>query len=305
MFAPGAAVLHDGQAWVLLDDRPGDRLGAALVWAARTPAASLNVIVDADRADDLGTLARQADAFTIPITVWSAAGRSLQPAAATPLPVSEPAPAAHEELRGLIIAGGATPLVEHGVLVGEVGGLEVCRVVDDPYLHTVRLEVGVGAHDREAFQMMHGDVPTVESLSRIVRAVEGHREIGAGPHPLKRLAAERLIRWQIQHRPELVGAVEIEPVAPPVPRPNLKDPIPCVAVGRDVDQRPMVVVCVSGVDLNVVPFATDARLAVAAVEPDWSNGGRLLVVMPERDRLAVIDELAAMLREPLELLSID
>ncbi len=55
--------------------------------------------------------------------------------------------------------------VEHGVLVGEVRGLEVCRVVDDPHLGTTRLEVGVGAHDREAFQMLHGDVPAIELLA--------------------------------------------------------------------------------------------------------------------------------------------
>jgi hypothetical protein len=304
-FAPGAALIHDGEAWVLVDDRPGDRLGVALIWATRAAAGSLNVIVDADSAGAAATLARQAGAFTMPITVWSATGRSLRRAQAAPLPVSQAASAAHEELRELIVAGGATPLVEHGVLFGEVRGLEVCRVVDDPHLRTVRLEVGVGAHDREAFQMMHGDVPTVESLARIVRVVELHRDIDASPHPLKRLAAERFIRWRIEQRPAAIGAIRIEPVAPPVPRPNLKDPTPCVAVGCDADDRALTVVCASGVDLNLVPFATDARLATAAVEPGGSEAGRLVVVTPTRDRVAVIDELASLLRQPLELMSID
>lgn len=304
-FAPGAAVVHRGQAWVLLDDHPEDRLGAALVWAGRAECASLNVIVDEDRIGVAGTLARQAEAFTMPTSVWSTAGRSLRRERATELPVSLPAPAAHEELRPLIIAGGAAPLVEHGVLFGEVRGLEVCRVVDDPHLDLVRLEVGVGAHDREAFQMMHGDVPTVESLARIVAAVEQHRRIGATPHPLTRLAAERFLRWQIEQRPELIGADRIRPFAPPVPRRNLKDPIPCVAVGHDADQRPVTVVCASGVDLNLIPFATDARLAAAAAEPGGSAQGRLVVVTPRRDRLPVVDELASMLRQPVELLSID
>ena len=51
-------------------------------------------------------------------------------------------------------------VVEHGVVTGEVRGLEVCRVVDDRTTGDgVRLEVGVGAHDREAFAIIHGDVP--------------------------------------------------------------------------------------------------------------------------------------------------
>ncbi len=57
-------------------------------------------------------------------------------------------------------------------------GLEVCRVVDDPATGAVRLEVGVGAHDREAFAIMHGDVPTVEALAGVVRAVAEHRRTG-------------------------------------------------------------------------------------------------------------------------------
>ena len=236
--------------------------------------------------------------------VWSAVGRTLNRAVATPLPASLPAPAAHEEFRELIVAGGATPIVEHGVLFGEVRGLEVCRVVDDPYLHTVRLEVGVGAHDREAFQMMHGDVPAVESLERIVHVVELHRDIDAGPHPLKRLGAERLIRWQIEQRPDLVGAIRIEPMPPPVPRPNLKDPTPCVAAGVDAAGRHVTVVCASGVDLNLIPYATDARLAAEAVEPGRSGAGRLVVVTPGRDRLVVTDELAGMLRQPIELVAV-
>ena len=56
--------------------------------------------------------------------------------------------------------------MEHGVLLGEVDGLEVCRVVlVDGVAH---LEVGVGRHDREAFALMHGDVPPAEALVGVV-----------------------------------------------------------------------------------------------------------------------------------------
>jgi len=303
VFAPGAALLHHDAAWVLLDDRPADRLGAALVWAVREGAASLDVIADTEA--DAGALARRGAAFSMPLTVWRADGRRLLPAGATALPVSQPAPPEHETLRQLIIDGGAEPLVEHGVLFGEVRGLEICRVVDDPYQHIVRLEVGVGAHDREAFQMMHGDVPTVESLARIVTAVESHRNVGASPHPLNRLGAERLLRWRLEQAPDLVGAAEIRPAVPPLPRPNLKDPVPCVATGVAHTGQPVRVVCAVGVDLDLIPYAADARLAAEAVEPGAGDSERLVVVTPSRDRLPVVEQLAGLLRQPVELVSVD
>jgi len=300
-FAPGAALLHGDVAWVLLDDRPADRLGAALAWATRVGAGSLQVIAEVDT----GALARRAEAFSIPVTVWRSEGRRLMPALAEPLPVPPALPPGHETMRALIIAGGATPLVEHGVLFGEVRGLEVCRVIDDPFDGTVRLEVGVGAHDREAFQMMHGDVPTVESLARIVDAVALQRRVDASPHPLNRLAAERLVRWRIEQNPELVDAVEIRAASPPVPRLNLKDPTPCVATGTDRDGGAIVVVCSTGVDLDLVPFAADARSAAEAADPNVIDGVRLVLATPTRDRLPATEQIAALLRRPVEFAPID
>ena len=303
-FAPGAALVHADAAWVLLDDRPGSRpgsrLGAAITWAVRSGAATLHVLADTDA----GTLARRAAEFALAISVWRVDGRDLCLAAPQPLPVPGAAPAAHEALRALIVEGGATPVVEHGVLAGEVRGLEVCRVVDDPFTHAVRLEVGVGAHDREAFQMLHGDVPAVASLARIVREVERHRGAGARPHPLNRLGAERLLRWRVEQQPELVGAVALRPVPPPLPRANLKDPVPCVAAGVDGDGAAVVVVCSSGVDLDLIPFALDARLAAEAAGPGAERGGRLVAVTPARDRVPALEGLVALARRPVELVSI-
>lgn len=297
-FAPGAALVHGGAAWVLLDDDPARRLGAALAWALRSDAAALHVIAEAGT----GVLARRAAEFAFPISVWHAEGRMLLQAVAEPFPDPPQLPAHHEQLRPLIEAGGATPLVENGVLVGEVAGLEVCRVVDDPYLDTTRLEVGVGAHDREAFQMLHGDVPAADSLERIVAAVAEHRRRGAGQHPLNRLASERFLRWRLERQPGLIGAVALAPAEPPVPRPNLKDPVPCVATGRSADGTALVVVCSTGVELDLVPYAADARLAVRET---GAGEGRLVIVTPARDRLPVIERIAGLLRQPAELASLD
>ena len=154
-----------------LDRRPAERLGAALAWAIRSDASRLHIVAE----EGVGTLARRAAEFDLPISVWRADGRSLVPAEPALLVPSAMAPDQHEALRPLIVEGGADPIVEHGVLTGEVRGLEVCRVVDDVATGATRLEVGVGEHDREAFQMLHGDVPTVESLARVVDAVREHR----------------------------------------------------------------------------------------------------------------------------------
>lgn len=297
-FAPGAALRHGDTAWVLLDQRPGSMLGAALAWMLRSGASALHVVAERDT----GLLARRAGEFACPIEVWHADGRHLLPAVAEPPAPSPVVPAHHDEFRALIADGGADPSVEHGVLFGDVRGLEVCRVVDDPHLGTTRLEVGVGAHDREAFQMMHGDVPAVESLRRIVSAVLEHRRVGAPQHPLNRLAAERFLRWRLTQDPELVGAASLVAAEPPVARANLKDPVPCVATGVDRAGRPLVVVCATGVDLDLVPYAADARLAQPGVGGEET---RLVLATPARDQVKVTGEIAGLLRQPADSVAVD
>lgn len=296
-FAPGSAVVHDGMAWVLLADDPVSRLGPAIIWATRRGADAVHVIAE----EGTGVLARRAAEFERDISVWHADERSLLPAVPEPVVAPDPLPAHHDEFRERIAAGGAEPLVEHGVLAGEVRGLEVCRVVDDPDLGSTRLEVGVGAHDREAFQMLHGDLPAVEALAFIVETVAGHRRVGAPQHPLNRLAAERFLRWRLVAEPALVGMASVSPAVPPVPRTNLKDAVPCAAIGTAADGSRRLVVCSSGVDLDVVPFAVDARVM------HESDGEHLdvTIVLPERDLLPATDQLAAQLRRPVEFVTLD
>ena len=75
-----------------------------------------------------------------------------------------------------------------------------------PHTGAVRLEVGVGAHDREAFAIMHGDVPTVDALAGVVRGGRRAPSSPAAPHhPLNRLAPERLLRWRLEQDPALLG----------------------------------------------------------------------------------------------------
>lgn len=287
-FGRGAALVIDGTAWILLDDQPERGLGAALAWVTRQPAAR-EVALIGDAAT--GVLARRAALFTLPIAVWHAVDRVLVPALVEPYPEPAPIDPAHEALRSLIVEGGAEPLVEHGVLVGEVRGLEVCRAVTDAVTGEVRLEVGVGAHDREAFLMLHGARPTVEALADVVDAVARHREVGAALHPLNRFGAERFLRWLAIGDPGRLGAAALAPADPPVVRTNIKDPVPCVALGTAVDGSPMVVVCSTGIDLDLIPFAVDAREMHA---PD----AELVIVVPPRDVNPVTEAIAAMAAVP-------
>jgi hypothetical protein len=134
-------------------------------------------------------------------------------------------------------------------------------VVTDPFTEVVRLEVGVGVHDREAFAMLHGDLPVTQALADVVSTVAHHRREGAEPHPLNRLAGERLLRHRLIEAPRLIGLEHLSAIEPPLPRRNLKDPVPCTALGHDAHGEPVVVVCSHGIDLDVVPYALDARRA--------------------------------------------
>ncbi len=285
---------------MLLEDDPQRGLGPALAWALRNGATSLHVLADRDT----GLLARRAGGFVFPISVWHVEERTLLPAVAAPPVVPPPARPAHLALASMIASAGATPVVEHGVVTGEVRGLEVCRVVDDPHTGAVRLEVGVGAHDREAFTIIHGDVPTADALAGVVRAVAEHRRADAPQHPLHRLAPERLLRWELEQDPSRLGLVALAPAQPPVPRPNVKDRVPCSALGRRADGSSVLVVCSVGVDLDLVPYAVDARFT--ALEEGGGPGvvpGEVLVVVPARDLVPLTVELAGLAAQALSLVA--
>jgi hypothetical protein len=222
--------------------------------------------------------------------VWRVDGRSLVEAAPEPIHASE-RDATGSAFAAMLAAAGADVIVEHGVMSGEVLGLEVARVVGD------RLEVGVGRHDREAFAMVHGDVPTEEALARVVAAVRTHRRLGAPDHPLQRLAAERWLRAMLIERPELVGASALAPAASAVPRTSVKDREPAVATGVDADGAPVVVVCSVGIDLDLVPAAADARLL-------HDPSARLVLAVPERDAHPVTRALAGALLDPATIVTV-
>ena len=315
-FANGAALVTEGRAWVLVDGEAERSLGQALAWSLRHGATSLGLIAETHT----GLLARRAERFTFPIVVWYPVERTLVPAVAEPLPPPPTVPAAHLEMAEVIEGAGATLTVEHGVVTGEVRGLEVCRVVDQPtsgYFDEpdggepissmsapigaddatgVIVEVGVGAPDREAFRIIHGDLPTVTALAEVVSTVTGHRTRGAAPHPLNRLAQERLLRWRLQEQPSLAGLRHVAPAEPPLPRRGLNEVVPCVATGTRVDGHATRLVVSVGVDLDLIPFVADVQA---------TTDDPVMVVLPSRDLLPITREMASLLAEPVTFATVD
>lgn len=311
-FGTGAGLVHDSAAWVIVDG-PAERvLGASLAWAVRQGASSLDVVAD----NAGGQLARRASGFSIPIGVWFPQDRTLLPVVVEPAPVAPMAASEHLELISLIESGGARAIIERGVVTGDVRGLEVCRVVDEPTVGNfaelndvpadlitrpepgVMLEVGVGANDREAFQLIHGHVPTVDALAEVVSSVSSFRRAEAPQHPLNRMAPERFLRWRLEQDPSLLGFRSVRPVDPPVPRQSMKHTEPCVATAIDRTGAPVAVVFSSGVDVDLVPFVADVTLDLP------SDVERVIVAAPQRDLVALTHDLAALLARPVELVGI-
>ena len=290
----GAGAVLDGTAWFLGEDLGVRALGPAFSWADQRGAAHLSLIVPPDAA---GIVARRAALFREAPSVWVAEGRDLVAAVPTPLPRPTPIPEGVADLVALIVEAGAEPIVEHGVLTGEVAGLEVLRAVVDPYTQELRLEVGLGNHDREANTLVFGNVPPVSAIASVVDGVRSHRELGAAPHALNRIATSRLLRHRLLADPSLVGARELAGAAPPVASEDRNAPGPAVASGVDEAGRSVVVVCSVGIDLDVVPFAADARLAL-------DPAARLLVALPERDVHPVTQRMAERLLDPAEIVAV-
>lgn len=270
VFALGAAFVTDDAVWVLIDGDATRALGATLAWASRFEK-PIHLLVERDS----GVLARRSEMFTLDITVWHVDDRTLLPAVAEPHLESAEALPEHLAFVELITTSGADAVVEHGVVVGEVRGLEMCRVVTDDYTGESRLEVGMGAHDREAFTMVHGDLPTEKALKQVIDAVLPHRTEGADQHPLNQFGAERLYRWRALQNPASVGFASLALCDPPVKRTNVKDAVPCVALGVTTEGGDAVAVFVNGVDLDVVPFALDAASRAGVSE--------VVIVARERD----------------------
>jgi hypothetical protein len=290
LFPGGGAARAGDRGWFLAGDEPARALGAALAWASRHDIGDLCVLAEAGT----DVLARRAVLFDPAPSIWRIEDRTLHHVTAGPAADPDDALAPlTEEFAVLLAEAGADVVVEHGVVAGEVLGLEIARVVVAEDGSAV-LEVGVGRHDREAFAMVHGDLPTQEALASVIATVRENRRAGAEPHPLSRLAQERWVRAVLVERPDLVGCARLAPVVPLLARDSVKDVVPACVLGEDVEGRTVVVACSVGIDLDLVPTAAEVRA-------HYAPEARLLLALPARDDSPVTRRIAARLRDPAEI----
>jgi hypothetical protein len=109
---------------------------------------------------------------------------------------------------------------------------------------------------------------------------------------LNRLGQERYLRWELEQDPSLVGMTVVTPHEPPQPRPNLKDPIPCVARAVDSTGQEHTLVCSVGVDVDLVGFVADVQSTA---------GSAVTVVLRERDAIPLARDLLALLVTPVDI----
>lgn len=282
---------------LLAEDAGPSTISSAVVLAGRRDAAAATVFADSGGP----VAARLARYFSLPIQVREVVGASSEPAPAEPLPPVLPGPDDAGELLSLIRSHGLETVLEEGVWRGELAGLEVARLArwpietgGDGLLH---IESGVGRFDRDASAAIHGGEDAEAGLRRAIEAVGRHRRRGATPHPVNLMARSRWLRSAAITAPSTVGARELEPVQTTFPASSVRDASPAAALGTTEDARSLVVVFSTGAGLDLVPVAADTRAS-------YSPEAELRLAVPERDRTAVLEELAASLRAPADVVAV-
>ena len=286
----GSAILDDGTIVVLAgEDAPERSLGQTLLLAARHD--SDRLVLFLDDADAASVAARRATALHPVPEVYVVADNGSEVAEPAEALVPVEPPPAPDGFEDLCRGAGVDPIVEHGTWRGEVLGLEVVRATDSGF------ETGVGRFDREASALLHGDLPTTESLTAAADQVWAQRRKGAGAHPLATLARERWLRHDLLVDPGRVGLVDLAPVDPAVERGGLRSPAPAPAMGTAPDGERVLVVCSVGVDADLVPATADL---VLREQPD-----RVIVVVPSRDVMAPVEEAVARLAVPATIVGVE
>lgn len=277
-FPGGAAASGDGTLWVFGETSGVATLGGALAVALKDDVPSRLVVIT-DSADDAAVIARRATYFASPAQIDAASvdGTSLKFFSALSFPEADNA-----EKKLVEAPDGVDVVVEHGVTIFEVKGLEIGRVIDG------EIVVGVGKHDREGHVMAGSRATLADIAARVIK--ERRNDVPGGA--MTSYSRERWLRSIVVADPERFGLPPLTPVQPPLPRADLRDNGIAPALGDGV-----VVACSVGVDLDLVPSAADARAMHA---PD----AELVLLVPEVDALPTTRRLAAALKAPARIITV-
>lgn len=277
-FPGGAAASGDGTLWVLGDTSGVATLGGALAVALKGDVPDRLVVIT-DSADDAGVIARRATYFASPPTIEAAS------VVETSLSFCEPKAPDSGDNRAqndFVVPDGVDVVVEHGVTMFEVKGLEIGRVIDG------EIVVGVGKHDREGHVMAGSRATLADMAARVLKERRDDMPGGA----MTSYSRERWLRSIVVDDPSHFGLPALIPVQPPLPRADLRDVSIAPALGDGV-----VVACSVGIDMDLVPSAADARAMHA---PD----AELVLLVPEPDALPTTHRLAAALKQPARIITV-
>ena len=294
---PGGAGIHGTSgSFVWLDEQPERLLGAAIALHLRKGTDRLDVVIPEIHRAIAPAVARRAAQWDIGADVFLLEGKTLahvDPAAAE---LERECDFDVEAFRPVIVEAGAEAVIEHGVLTGEVAGLEVCRLVfEDDW----RLRVGVGSQDREAFHMLHGDAPALGSLLKVVEFVQAYRQPSADPHPLNRLSPERWMR-SLFLLTNLAARGRTTQMPGVLPRGSMADASPAFAV-TERDGNRVLYAFTTGTDLGAVVDAAD--------HAEWSahetEVREIIIVVKGNNRLPVLDVMTQRSVRPMRIVSQD
>lgn len=290
-FNAGVGLVQGNQAFVSVVADAPSVMAATLAWGEHAGASELHVIVDEPDA----VLALQAAGLDPSPTLWQADGVELVAMRAPDRNPDVDPPASALAQVPVLEEAGCDVVIEHGVVIGEVLGVEVARVViEADGAATVR--VGVGLYDQEAHAVMYADAAIADRLAQVRSEVVAHRRRGAGTHPLNLVARERWLRSILVGAPGLIGLDSLEPVASLTPRTGIREERPAAARGRRGADT-VLVVCATGIDLDLVPEAA-AHLGLRRAD-------EVQLILPARDQHPVIERMAAHLAAPATLASVD
>ena len=226
----------------------------------RRRARALHVVAEAGAS----VMARRAGEFTLPIEVWVADGTALRPAVAEPIGLGverrPPAPRSRAGDRG------GRGDRRHRARCGDGRGARPRGVScgHDRRGDETRLEVGVGVHDREAFAHDPRQRPAPEALAGVVAAVTAHRDSRRSGSPAQPAGTRAVPALAARtgagaDRPRRASRRPSRRSRASTSRTEHR----AAALGRRADDgRPVVVVTSVGVDLDLIPYAADARLAL-------------------------------------------
>lgn len=280
-------------AYMLQEDVTPASFAAALVHAARQSVDRLVLYADqgASVAARLAQWFEPTDGASLApsVEVRAVDGAGSVPAEPDPMPVVLPGPMDGDALTERLRAAGLEVSLEQGEWRGELLGLEVARIVRWP-IETggdggLHIEAGVGRFDRDAAAAMHQGESPDDALQRAIRIVSEHRYPGAPPHPLSVLARSRWMRAVAVLSPATVGAADLKPVETTFATDSVREERPAGALGHTQSGDPVLVVFGAGSALEVMAVAADTREL-------YLPAGLLRVVLPPRDHLPMIDELA-------------